>query len=299
VVNRGTAAILSPRPRLFSPILLICLALSVIATSAWAQFASGVSLVEVYATVTDTRGEPVSGLSAGDFVVEEDGVRQEVQTFAAGHVPLSLAIAIDRSFSVSPDRLAHLTVAVQRVLGELRPDDQVMLLAIGSEVETLTPLSTDHRAAYDALTGLQPWGTTPLFDATLKAIDAIQQGTGRRALLLITDGADRYSSATATEMVAYARTHDVLIYPVALRRAQPPLFAELASVTGGRSAAVADPRAVAATLSAIARELRQQYLLGYTPASRHAGRPGWRSIAVRVTGRPGLRVRARDGYLAR
>ena len=299
MVNRGTAAILSSRPGLFSPILLICLALSAIAPAAFAQFASGVSLVEVYATVTDARGNLVPGLAADDFIVEEDGVGQQVQTFAAGDVPLSLAIAVDRSFSVPSERLAHVTSAVQRLLGELRPEDQVMLLGIGSEVETLTPLSIDHRAAYDALSGLRPWGTTPLFDATVKAIDAIQAGTGRRALVLLTDGADRYSTASAAEMIAYARTHDVLIYPVALQRAQPPHFVELASVTGGRSAAVADPRTVAATLSTIARELRQQYLLGYTPSSPRAARPGWRSIAVRVATQPGLRVRARDGYLAR
>ncbi len=277
----------------------MCLAVSAIATHAAGQFASGVSLVEVYASVLDGKGEPVSGLAADDFIVEEDGRRQQVQTFAAADFPLSLAIAVDRSFSLSQARLTQVIYAVQRLLGELRPEDRVTLLAVGSEVEVLTPLSIDHRAAYDALTGLTPWGTTPLFDATTQAIARVQDATGRRALILVTDGDDRYSASTATEMVANARRRDVLVYPVSLRRASPPVLVELANVTGARASAVPRLETLPAALSSIARELRQQYLLGYVPSS--AGAPaaadGWRAIAVRVA-KPGLRVRAREGYYA-
>lgn len=278
----------------------MCLAASAIAPRAAGQFASGVSLVEVYASVLDQRGEPVTGLSAADFIVEEDGRRQQVQTFAASDFPLSLAIAVDRSFSLSQARLTQVVYAVQRLLGELRDEDRVTLLAVGSEVDVLTPLSTDHRAAYDALTGLTPWGTTPLFDATTKAIDRVQDASGRRALILVTDGDDRYSASTAADMVVNARRHDVLVYPVSLRRTSPPVLVELANVTGARATAVPRLEELPAALSSIARELRLQYLLGYAPAmaGSQPGAPGaWRSIAVRVT-RPGLRVRARDGYYA-
>lgn len=255
-------------------------------------------MVEVYATVTDAQGRPVGDLPRDAFIVEEAGRRQEIQAFAAGDVPLSLAVALDRSFSLRDDQLAYSANAVQRLLGELRPDDQVMLLGIGSEVETLAPLSANHRAVYDALTGLTRWGTTPLYDATLAAVAAIQQGRGRRALILITDGADRYSAARAQEVVGAIRTQDVLVYPVTLRREQPPVFVEIALATGARAFAVPDVRAVASTLSTIARELRQQYLLGYTPSDPPGDRPSWRSITVRTT-RPELRVRARAGYEAR
>lgn len=275
----------------------MCLALSAIALRAAGQFTSGVTLVEVYATVVDRQGAPVTGLGADEFEVEQDGRRQEVQVFTAGDFPLSLAIAVDRSFSLSRQRLAAAVDATQRLLGELKPEDRVMLLAVGSEVEVLTPLSVDHRAAYFALRDLQPWGTTPLFDATIAALDAVQQAPGRRALILLTDGDDRYSRASATDMVTAARRHDVLVYPVALRKAPPPVLAELASVTGGRSIAVPDMRTLPAALSAIATELRSQYLLGYAPPTSDTGGPGWRSIAVRVT-RPSMRVRALDGYYA-
>jgi len=261
------------------------------------QFASGVSLVEVYATVVDDRGDPVSGLAAQDFTVAEDGREQPIQAFASGDFPLSLAIGVDRSFSMSRDRLQAVVHAAQALLGALHPEDRVMVLAIGSEVEKLTSLSVDHRAAYYALQGLQPWGTTPLYDATLSAIDAIQQAPGRRALILITDGSDRYSETSAADMIAQSRRRDVLVYPVTLQRSAPPILAELASVTGGRSQAVGDMRRLEPSLTAIAAELRHQYLIGYAPPGRETPRPGWRSITVTVK-KPRLRVRARDGYYA-
>jgi Ca-activated chloride channel family protein len=90
----------------------------------------------------------------------------------------------------------------------------------------------------------------------------------------------------------------VLIYPIALGRQRPPIFAELASVSGGRSVQARDRPSLASALSSIARELRSQYLLGYSPARPASDRPEWRSIRVTVN-RPTVRVRARDGYLAR
>ena len=297
VASRGTAAILPFRARLFIPVFLMCFGLSAIAPGARAQFASGVSLVEVYATVVDQSGEAVAGLTAEDFVVEENGRPQPIQVFAAGNVPLSLAIAVDRSFSMSRERLTQVVHATQRLLGDLRADDRVMLLAVGSQVEVLSPLSADHRAAYDALRDLQPWGTTPLFDATVSAINTIQDASGRRALVLLSDGTDRYSSTTEGDMVAEARRHDVLVYPVTLRQSAPAVFAELATVTGARSVSVPDLRTLSASLSSIATELRRQYLIGYAPPAGDGAGGGWRAITVRVN-KPRLRVRARDGYYA-
>lgn len=272
----------------------MCFGLSVIAARPTTQFAASTSLVEVYATVRDSQGRLLSGLPREAFSVEEGGRPQQVQVFAAGNFPLALAVAVDHSFSVPRDRLAYAVNATQRMLGALRPEDRVTILGIGSGVEVLTPLSMDHRAAYDAVATLSPWGTTPLFDATVAAIDAVQGASGRRALVLITDGADRYSAATAAEMVAYARRRDVLVYPVTFGRVVPPMLASLAEVTGARAVAVPDVRALAATLTGIADELRQQYLIGYAP---EAGPRGWRTITVTVS-TPGARVRARDGYVA-
>src|SRR5438128_1462623 len=121
------------------------------------------------------------------------------------------------------------------LLGELRPQDQSMLVGIGSEVEVLAPLSTDRPAQMRALAALTPWGTTGLHDAIIQSIDAIQAAKGRRALVLLSDGTDRYSTATAAEALDRARRSDVMVYPITLGRDRPPLFAQLASLTGGRS----------------------------------------------------------------
>jgi len=268
------------------------------AALAAAQFASGVSLVEVYATVTDPRGEVISGLSAADFRVLEDGVPQRISAFAAGDVPLSVFIALDRSFSMAGERLALAKRAAQAFIQALRPDDEVSVLAIGSETETIAPPGPARAAAAIRWDAIDVWGTTPLYDATKQAIDAVQTRRGRRALLIVSDGADRGSETTATDVIDHARRSDVLVYPVAIAKQRPPEFAELASVTGGRSIVVTDPKQLEPALTALARELRSQYLLGYVPSREMSATPAWHSIDVEVD-RPGARVRARDGYLGR
>jgi Ca-activated chloride channel family protein len=266
---------------------------------AWAQFVSHRDLVEVYATVTDGKGELVTSLDKGDFTVREDGVPQEVSAVIAGEFPLSVAIALDRSFSMSPDRLALAKTAARAFVNALRPADQAMVIAIGSRVEVAAPLTTDRAVLYGAIQRLDRFGSTALHDATVESVDHVQQGQGRRALVLLSDGVDRYSQRSAAAVLEHVRGSDVLVYPVALGSERPTLFPELAVATGGQSFHQRDPKRLTETLENIARELRHQYLLGYTPARPiAAGASEWRRIDVAV-GRPDLRVRARAGYVAR
>lgn len=268
-------------------------------SAATRQFTSGVNLVEVYVSVTDERGKSIANLSQGDFELHEDGVLQTISNFAAADFPLSAAIAIDRSFSVAGTRLSLAKTAVQAFLGELRSSDEAMVIAVGSQVEVVAPLSTDRSAQRDAVSRLDAFGTTGLHDAIIDAIDAVQPAKGRRALIILSDGDDRYSEATAADALARARSSDVMVFPVAIGATRPPLFAELATLTGGRSFYTRDGAALAETLRVIAHELRQQYLLGYTPLRPPvAGSNEWRSITVTVK-RPNANVRARDGYLVK
>ncbi len=263
------------------------------------QFTSGVNLVEVYASVTDAQGNPMKGLTQADFELRENGEAQTIANFTAGDFPLSAAVAIDRSFSVAGAKLSLAKGAAQAFLAELRPADEAMIIAVGSEVEVVAALSTDRAAQRDAIARLDTFGTTGLHDAIIRAIDAVQPARGRRALIVLSDGDDRYSQAMATDVLDRARRADVMVFPIALGRIRPPLFAELATLTGGRSAHATDGNTLAETVRAIATELRWQYLLGYTPTRPPLpGSNDWRSITVTVK-KPDAKVRARDGYLVK
>jgi Ca-activated chloride channel family protein len=264
------------------------------------RFSSRVQLVEVYASVTDAQGGAVTGLRQDDFEVYEDGVRQEVSVFAAGEFPLTVALGVDRSASMAGEPLRLAKQASLTFLGRLKPDDRSMVVAIGSNAEVIAPLTTDRESQRRAIAGLDAWSTTALHDAILSALDRLSPEPGRQALVLFSDGTDRYSRASAGDVVERARRSHALIYPIAIGRTRPPLLAELAVLTGGRSFLLRDIGQLEATLASIASELRYQYLLGYEPAGEvEPGLPRWRSLRVALApSHRGLRVRARDGYLA-
>jgi len=263
-----------------------------------AQFSSRVQLVEVYATVTDAGGQPVMGLRRGDFEVYEDGERQEVSAFAAGDFPLTVALGVDRSFSMAGEPLRLAKDASQAFLRELRPGDRSMVVAINDEAEIIAPLSADRQAQTRAIASLDAWSTTALHDAVVTALDRLAPEPGRQAIVVFSDGVDRYSHTTASEVLERARRSNALIYPIALGKTRAPMLTELAAVTGGRSFQLRNARDLQSTLATIAQELRYQYLLGYVPARTiERGTHEWRSIRVTVKDAArGLRVRARDGY---
>ena len=278
------------------PVLLLTSVLA--AQEPLPQFSSSVQLVEVYATVTDAKGELVTGLTASDFEVSENGGIQAISAFAAGEFPLSVALGIDRSWSMAGEPLQLAKQASQSFLRELKPDDRSMVVAISSEADVIAPLSTDRSAQSAAVASLDPWSTTALHDAIIAALDRLEAEPGRQALVVFSDGSDRYSRATAAEVIERARRSNALVYPIAFGRERPPLLAELAVLTGGRSFLLRDARDLEKTLASIARELRYQYLIGYSPADPIVrGEREWRSIQVALKNpRPGVRIRARDGY---
>lgn len=269
------------------------------APTAQPQFSTRVTQVEVYATVTGPDGRAVKGLTERDFVVLEDDKPQTITTFTGGDFPAAVALAIDRSFSMRGAPLTLARTAGRAFVSGLKPNDRAMVLSISGDVDVLSPLGTDKAAALKALETLDPWGTTSLNDALIRSLDLLEGETGRRAIVVLSDGVDRYSKARNGEVVDHARLSDVLMYPIAIGRVRPALFAELATVTGGRSFHIRDPKSLQPTLQAIDADLRAQYLLGYEPPEATSEEDGdWRSVTVRVI-RPGVRVRARSGYSAK
>jgi Ca-activated chloride channel family protein len=269
-------------------------------TGLFAQFSSGVQLIEVYATVTDAKGELVTGLRQSDFQVFENDRAQEISAFAAGEFPLTVALGVDRSFSMAGEPLRLAKLASQSFLKQLKPGDRSMVVAIGNNAEVIAPLSTDHAAQAQAVAGLDAWSTTSLYDAVIVALDRLEPEKGRQALIVFSDGADRYSEATSGQVLARARRSQALVYPITMGKARVPAAVELATLTGGRSFLLRDAKELERTLTTIARELRYQYLIGYVPSV--APKPGmheWRAIRVTLKNPAnGLRVRARDGYTA-
>ena len=262
------------------------------------RFSSGVQLVEVYATVIDAKGQPVTGLRREDFDVYENNQLQDVSTFAAGEFPLTVVLGVDRSWSMAGEPLRLAKQASQSFLRQLKPADRSMVVAISSEADVIAPLIMDRVNQSREISALEPWSTTALHDAVVASLDRLEPESGRQALVVFSDGQDRYSKTTAAQVLERARRSNALVYPIAFGRTRPPLLAELAVLTGGRSFLLKDPRELERTLAEIAKELRYQYLLGYTPVDATAGGSDWRSIRV-VLKMPGLRVRARDGYLAK
>jgi Ca-activated chloride channel homolog len=269
-------------------------------TGLFAQFSAGVQLIEVYATVTDANGELVMGLRQSDFQVVENDRPQEISAFAAGEFPLTVALGVDRSFSMAGEPLRLAKLASQTFLKQLKPGDRSMIVAIGNNAEVIAPLSTDRAAQSQAIAALDAWSTTSLNDAVIVALDRLEPEKGRQALIVFSDGADRYSEATSGQVLARARRSQALVYPITMGKTRVPASVELATLTGGRSFLLRDAKELERTLSTIARELRYQYLIGYVPsAPPKPGMHEWRAIRVMLKNPTnGLRVRARDGYTA-
>jgi Ca-activated chloride channel family protein len=263
-----------------------------------ARFSSGVQLVEVYVTVTTETGNHVGGLDREDFEIWEDGRTQRILVFAAGSFPVTVALGVDRSWSMAGRPLELAKKAAQGFLRQLTLRDRSTVVAIGSDAEVIAPVTLARHAQISAIAALEPWGTTSLHDATIAALDRLAAEPGRQAFVVFSDGVDRYSGATASDVIGRARRSHALVYPITVGRSRTPLMPELAVVTGGRSFWLKDIGELDRTLAAVARELRSQYLLGYTPArSFEPGNTEWRSIRVGLrTAGKGVRVRARDGY---
>lgn len=264
-----------------------------------AQFATKVNQVEVYATVTDADGRAIRDLTREDFIVREDELPQMITAFMGGDFPATVALAVDRSSSMAGEPLHMARTAGKAFIARLKPEDRATLISISGDVEVLAPVSSDAAFLLKALDTLDPWGTTSLHDALIRSLDLLESERGRRAIVVLSDGEDRYSLATAADVLDRVRRSTAIVYPIAIGRKRPPLFAEIAIASGGRSFHLRDPRELVTTLGTIADDLRAQYLIGYEPSRAWPiDDAQWRSISVTVR-RPNVRVRARSGYSTR
>jgi VWFA-related protein len=274
-------------------VLALALGSCLVGLAGAAQFAARTDLVQIYVSVTDASGHPLDGLAREAFRVRDNGIERPISAFATGSLPLSMAVIVDRSFSMRGARLAAARAGALALLEALRADDRVDVLAMGSDVETIAAPDASREAAREAVRRLTPWGTSPIVDAIRAATGAIHGRPGRRAIVLFTDGEDRDDETTRRDALDAVRRSDALVYAVALGAREPTLLDEFASASGGRVIRSHDDRAAVEASATIAADLQHQYLLGVAPAE---GPPGWHVLAVTAEV-PRAVVRARQGYL--
>jgi Ca-activated chloride channel family protein len=273
------------------------------------------NLVVVTVVVRDARGALVTDLRATDFVVYEDGVRQDIDAVLSERdAPLRVVLLFDTSLSVR-DRLDFERRAADRFFASvLRPADQAGVVSVSTDWKLVQPLTAQLGELTRATAALKASGITSLFGALDGVARYLGTAEGRRVAIVISDGHDTGSRLGFDETLERIQRSNLVIYGIGSRgtsAATDPAVAigaatlqRLAAETGGaaifptESADRADEaRELDLAYQRIAEELRSQYVITYY-ARRPPGDGGYRQIRVE-TMRPGTRVAARRGYFAR
>lgn len=258
-----------------------------------------VDVVQVTVTVGDGHGKFVRGLAQSSFHVFEDNRPQTVSHFASENVPLELVVAIDISGSMAPS-MPKLKTAVKEFLSAVPAEDQVTLLGFNDSVFTLARKATADMDRAKAVDRLAPWGSTALYDVILRGVEMLGRQTGRKALVVFTDGEDQGSHATISDVERRLQSSDLTLYMIGQGRGvqlEPlkKVMERLSTPTGGRAFFTENIDTLHESFTGLLDELSNQYLLGY--ASTNSKRDDtWRRIKVDVDGHHD--VRARQGYRA-
>lgn len=277
-------------------------------TASATDSASPVSLVALPVVVTDRRGQLVSGLKQDDFLVFEDGKPQMICAFREEDLPVSVGLVVDSSESMRPKRREVTQAAISFVERSNR-DDEIFVVNFNDHVSlglpANVPFTNDVRLLEEAVRKSPPEGETALYDAVLLALKQVQLGTReRRSLLIISDGDDNASRTNSDQLLAVAETNAVLIYALAVFEgtqveSHAAFLTQLTKVTGGNAYLLNSATELPELGQQIARELRSQYTLLYSPSNTK--RDGaFRSIRVvaQTPAQGKLFVRTRTGYRA-
>ena len=262
-------------------------------------------LVVVNVTVQDADGKYARGLRRADFKLLEDGREQTISSFSAEETPYAAAVLLDFSGSMER-RVSMARSAAIRFLDGLRSEDVAAVYRFDAEIEQLQDYSASRDLA-PVVFGMRAKGMTVLNDAILRAAqDLSQRPEKRRAIVVLSDGMDTRSSASAEKALSAALNADATIYTVdmsahgstsAQERAQSAAaLRNFAAKTGGRYIATPGGQALREAFNSIIEELGNQYTIAYQPTNR--ARDGrWREINVKLT-RAAMTARTRKGYRA-
>lgn len=281
-----------------------------------------VDVVNVYCTVKDKKGRLIPDLEAEDFEVREDGKPQTLKYFVREtDRPLTLILAVDTSGSQRQVLAVEKSVAGQFLEQILRPSDLAALVTFDVNVDLLQDFTQTSDWLEEALQRAQinspiplgpiersgPMGTR-LYDAVyLAAKEKLAPEAGRKAIILVSDGVDLGSQVKEDKALEAAQRANVMIYAIGISDPSAYGFSgqsgrgrgalkKLAEETGGRAIFPSKLEELGEAFDQIAKELRSQYSLGYTPTNR--ARDGkFRKIEIKAKPK-GLKVQARRGYYA-
>ncbi len=260
-----------------------------------------VHLVSVFVNVTDAHGAPVADLEKSNFNLSEDGVPQGVAIFEKQtNVPLSLVLAIDTSGSTRKDIGVEQHAAHDFAQTMVTPKDQLALFDFNSDVREVVPFTNSVRRIDNGVNNLAAGPATAFYSAVLLASQTLAPRTGRKVLVVVSDGSNTVAGTSFDEALNAAQRGDVIIYSLI----DVPIEADagrdtagehamiiLSQETGGRAFYV-DQGGLGAAFRKVSDDLRTQYLLGYYPrreASRRnplAGASELRSIHIALQGLP-------------
>jgi Ca-activated chloride channel homolog len=255
-----------------------------------------VEIVPVNAVVTNG-GRFVTGLPKEAFRILDEGRPQPITSFSPAGEPLEVVLALDVSASMQ-NSIGAVRDAARAFLQGLGPNDRATIIAFNDQAFTLTMRETDPAVRLGALDRLSASGSTALYDVIVHALQMLADQTGRRALVVFSDGDDR-SSATSFDAVQQSvRESDATVFAVGLGRGADikelrARLEELADASGGQALFAERTERLAEPFARIIADLQNQYSLGFVP--QRDGR--FHAIQVDVPGQ-NVRVRARRGYMA-
>ena len=266
-----------------------------------------VDLVNVVFAVSESNNRFVSNLNKEDFLVEEDGKPQTISYFAREvTLPLTLGLLIDTSPSVEPILETEQSTAMEFLRAVLRKQDLALVMNFDRSVTLLQDFTSDLRRLEKAIRSVSIGGGTSVHDAIYLASDEKLKGeSGRKAIILISDGGDTTSKLKMKEALEAAQRGDIIIFAISTPVVGPMMMGggyagilkKYSESTGGRAFFPSKAQDFKKCFDAIQEELRSQYVISYT--STNAAKDGsFRSIKISVPSQKGLKVRAKKGYYA-
>ncbi|HEV7552204.1 MAG TPA: VWA domain-containing protein [Candidatus Angelobacter sp.] len=272
-------------------------------------FRVNVRLVNVFTTVTDSRGAPVADLTRDDFQLLEDGVPQTIKVFEKeSAIPLSIALAIDTSPSTLRDFKLEVSSAHRFVHSILRNEDRLSVFEVTEHVDQMTRYTSDLRTIERGIDNLRTGPGTSIYDAIFLCSESLLDREGRKVLVLITDGGDTTSKADYNGALRRAQQAEAIVYSIIVVPVEADAgrnlggehaLIQISKDTGGKFYYAEGQQQLDEAFRKISDELRTQYLLAFYPTRKLSDSP-FRKIRVELSkkdheGRV-YQVRHRAGY---